>query len=139
MIRTKREYEAALKKLEQNDEALSKQRSELERLELSQEDIVLAMSPLVNFRNQLQKEIKTYEGIKRRDWDLILNLADPHHIGRFLIALQHLWNAEQKPSRRPHGQQRCRPQQRPRGSSPLGRIGRRIQEGEQTRRPNHPA
>lgn len=53
MIRTKREYEASLKKLEQNDDALSKQRKELERLELSQEDIDLAMSPLINFRNQL--------------------------------------------------------------------------------------
>lgn len=96
MIRTKREYEAALKKLEQNDEALSKQRNELEKLNLSQEDIVLAMSPLVNFRNQLQKEIKTYEGIKRRDWDLILSLADPHNIGRFLIALRIAYDLSQR-------------------------------------------
>lgn len=96
MIRTKREYEAALKKLVQNDEALSKQRKELEKLELSKEDIDHAMSPLVNFRNQLQEEIKIHEGIKNRDWNLILNLADPHHIGRFLIALRIAYNLTQR-------------------------------------------
>lgn len=96
MIRTKREYEAALKKLTQNDEALSKQRKELEKLELSKEDIDLAMSPLVNFRNQLQEEIKIHEGIKNRDWNLILNLADPHHIGRFLIALRIAYSLSQR-------------------------------------------
>ena len=96
MIRTKREYEASLKKLMQNDEALSKQRSELERLELSKEDIDLAMSPLINFRNQLKEEIKIYEGIKSRDWDLILKLADLHHIGRFLIAIRIAYGLSQR-------------------------------------------
>ncbi len=96
MIRTKREYEVALKKLAQNDEALSKQREELEKLELSNEDIDLAMSSLINFRNQLEEEIKIYEGIKSRDWNLILNLADPHHIGRFLIALRLAYDLSQR-------------------------------------------
>jgi plasmid maintenance system antidote protein VapI len=96
MIRTKREYEAALKKLAQNDEALSNQRIELEKLGLSKEDIDLAMSPLVNFRNQLKEEIKIHEGIKNRDWNLILNLADPHRIGRFLIALRIAYDLSQK-------------------------------------------
>jgi plasmid maintenance system antidote protein VapI len=96
MIRTKREYKASLKKLMQNDDALSKQRSELERLELSKEDIDLAMSPLINFRNQLKEDVKIYEGIKGRDWDLILNLADPHHIGRFLIAIRIAYDLSQR-------------------------------------------
>lgn len=96
MIRTKREYEASLKKLMQNDTALSKQRNELERLELSQEDIDLAMSPLINFRNQIKEEVKIYEGIKGRDWDLILNLADSHRIGRFLIAIRIAYGLSQK-------------------------------------------
>lgn len=61
MVHTKREYEAALKKLAQNDEALSKQKEELEKLGLSKEDINLAMSPLTNFRNQLQEEVNVYE------------------------------------------------------------------------------
>lgn len=96
MIRTKREYEVALKKLVQNDKALSEQKKELEKLELSREDIDLAMSPLVNFRNQLQEEIKIYEGIKNHDWNLILNLADPHRIGRFLIALRIAYDLSQR-------------------------------------------
>lgn len=96
MIRTKREYEAALNKLAQNDEVLSKQREELEKLELSKEDIDLAMSPLVNFRNRLKAEINTYEGIKNRDWNLILKLADPYHIGQFLIALRIAYDLSQR-------------------------------------------
>ena len=96
MIRTKREYEAALKKLAQNDEALFKQRAELEKLELSKDDIDLAMSPLVNFMNQLKEEVKVYEGIRSRDWNLILKLADPHHIGRFLIALRIAYDLSQR-------------------------------------------
>lgn len=96
MIRTKREYETALKKLVQNDEALIGQRKELERLGLSGEEINLAMSPLVNFRNQLKDEVNIYEGIKNRDWNLILKLADPHHIGRFLIALRIAYDLSQR-------------------------------------------
>lgn len=96
MIRTKREYEGAVKKLAQNDEALIKQREELDRLELSKQDIDLAMSPLISFRNQLQEEINIYEGIKNRDWNLIINLADPHRIGRFLIALRIAYDLSQR-------------------------------------------
>ncbi len=96
MIRTKREHEAALHKLKQNSEVLSKQKEELEKLELSKEDIDLAMSPLINFTNQLKTEVTIYEGIKNRDWNLILKLADPHHIGRFLIALRIAYDLSQR-------------------------------------------
>lgn len=62
MISTKQEYEAALKKLAQNDESLSKQRMELVKSELSIEDIELCMSPLINFRNMLKTEITNFQG-----------------------------------------------------------------------------
>jgi plasmid maintenance system antidote protein VapI len=96
MIRTKREYEAALKKVEQNNEALSKQKEELKKLGLTKEEINLAMSPLINFRNQLKEEIKVYEGIKNQDWNLIFSLADPHKIGTFLIALRIAFDLTQR-------------------------------------------
>ena len=88
MIRTAREYEAALKKLKQNDDSLSLQQKELINLGLSDNDMSLAMAPLINFRNQLKNDIQIYEGIKNKNWEIILSLVDLHNIGQFLIALR---------------------------------------------------
>lgn len=95
MIRTKRQYESSLKKLKQNDEALENQREELVKLNLSEADITNAMAPLMSFRNQLHREIKLYEGIKAKNWKLILELYT-QHIGRFLIALRLAFNLNQR-------------------------------------------
>jgi len=95
MIRTKREYEASLKKLKQNDEALEKQKKELIKLNLSKTNIDNAMAPLMSFRNQLHQEIELYEGIKAKNWKLILELYN-QHIGRFLIALRLAFNLNQR-------------------------------------------
>jgi len=88
MLRSHKEYLAALKKLKQDDEALASQKEELKKLNLSKKEMSLVMSPLISFRNQLEEEIHIYEGIKKRDWRLILSLFDSHNIGRFLIALR---------------------------------------------------
>lgn len=96
MIRSKREYETSLMKLKQNDEAISKQKSQLENMNLSEADMDLILSPMLNFRNQLKKEMETYERIKAQDWALILNLADFHNMGRFLIALRIAFGLTQK-------------------------------------------
>lgn len=96
MIRTKREYEISLMKLKQNDEAISKQKAQLENMNLAEADMGLILSPMLNFRNQLKKEMETYERIKAQDWDLILSLADFHNMGRFLIALRIAFGLTQK-------------------------------------------
>lgn len=88
MLRSHKEYIVAIKKLRQDDEAIARQKAELKKLNLSKKEMFLVMSPLISFRNQLEEEIRTYEGIKKRDWRLILNLFDPHNIGCFLIALR---------------------------------------------------
>ncbi len=88
MLRSHKEYIAAKKKLKQDDEALASQKEELKKLNLSKKEMSLVMSPLISFRNQIEEEIRTYEGIKKRDWRLISSLFDPHNIGRFLIALR---------------------------------------------------
>jgi DNA-binding transcriptional regulator YiaG len=96
MIRSKREYETSLMKLKQNDEAIAKQKKQLENMNLSEVDMDLILSPMLNFRNQLKKEIETYERIKAQDWPLILSLADFHNMGRFLIALRIAFGLTQK-------------------------------------------
>src|SRR5215475_2655944 len=88
MIRSKREYETSLMKLKQNDDAISQQKFQLEKMNLSDDDMDLILSPVLNFRNQLKKEIETYERIKDQDWNLIVSLADFQNMGKFLIALR---------------------------------------------------
>lgn len=88
MLRSHKEYTAAIKKLKQDDEAIERQKEELKKLDLSKKEMSLVMSPLVSFRNQIEEEIRIYECIKRRDWRVILSLFDPQNIGRFLIALR---------------------------------------------------
>jgi hypothetical protein len=66
MIRTQNEYKASLKKLRQNEEALEKQKQYLQSMNLSAEQVQLAMSPLQNFYYQLKKEVLAYERLKNR-------------------------------------------------------------------------
>jgi DNA-binding XRE family transcriptional regulator len=96
MIRSKREYETSIMKLKQNDDAIAKQKSQLENMNLSEADRDLILSPMLNFRNQLKKEIEAYERIKNQDWNFILSLANFHNIGRFLIALRIAFGLTQK-------------------------------------------
>ncbi len=87
MIRTKREYDASKKKLKQNDNVIKKQLKKMQVLKLSKKEIKIAMAPMVNFRNQLEDEIKIYEEIKACKWSTIRKLFS-EHAGRFLIALR---------------------------------------------------
>lgn len=96
MIRTKREHEISLMKLKQNDETIAKQKALLENMNLTEAERDMILSPMLNFRNQLKKEIETYERIKARDWGLILSLADFHNMGKFLIALRIAFGLTQK-------------------------------------------
>ncbi len=66
MIRTEKEYKAALQKLRQNEEALNKQREHLEAMQLSEEQVILALSPIESFYHQLKHEIETFERIKNQ-------------------------------------------------------------------------
>jgi hypothetical protein len=96
MIRSKREYDASLIKLKQNDSAIDKQKAQLENMNLAKADVGLILSPMLNFRNQLSQEIDAYERIKAQDWDFILSFADFHNMGRFLIALRMAFGMTQK-------------------------------------------
>lgn len=95
MIRTKREYEASLKKLKQSESTLETQRKELEKMNFSQEQLKAAIAPLKNFHNQLKEEVKLYEDIKSQNWEVI-SLLYIQHTGNFLIALRLAFNLSQR-------------------------------------------
>ncbi len=96
MIRTEKEYRASLSKLKQNEQAIEKQLEQLKNLGLSKDKIDLAMSPILNFYNQLKLEVEAYERIKARDWDFIYQLADLQHVGKLFTALRIAYGLTQR-------------------------------------------
>jgi DNA-binding transcriptional regulator YiaG len=96
MIRTDKEYKAALQKLRQNKENLTVQREHFVSMHLSEEQIELGLSPLLNFYYQIKDEVEAYERIKNRDWDFIYKLADFHSIGQLFIALRIAYGLTQR-------------------------------------------
>lgn len=85
MIKTQREYEEALKRIEQDQELAAIQRRRLEEADLSPEEIELGMEPLLSFQAQLVEEVRWYERIRQGDFSLLKDLSD---LGRLLIALR---------------------------------------------------
>jgi len=61
MLYSEKEYQAALKKLHQNEETLKMQREHFVSLNLKEEQIQLGLSPLQSFYNQLKAEVEEYE------------------------------------------------------------------------------
>ena len=96
MIRTEKEYKAALLKLEQGQQALQEQRKRLESMHLSAEQLELAMSPLLSFHNQFKKEVENYEKVKNRDWKFIYEFAELHHLGELFIVLRIAYGLTQR-------------------------------------------
>lgn len=96
MIRTEKEYKASLKKLKLNQEALKMQKEHLQSMNLSLSQIELAMSPILNFFNQLKEEIENYEKVKNKDWKFIYQLADLPNIGKLFTALRIAYGLTQK-------------------------------------------
>lgn len=85
MIKTRKEYEAMLAHLEQEDRTLAEQRRILDASGLHGEQLEAAMEPLVCFNEQLREEVETYEQIMGGDFSRLENFDS---IGRLLIALR---------------------------------------------------
>jgi len=67
MINTEREYQAMLSRLDEDKEFFDYQRKQLEEMGLSQEEVKLAIEPMLSFHAQLKEEIEYYELNKRLD------------------------------------------------------------------------
>lgn len=85
MIRNDQEYQAALARMQEDQQVATRQRAALEAAGLVPEEVERAMQPLLSFHAQLAEEVTWYERVKRRDFGVLSRLTA---IGRLLIALR---------------------------------------------------
>lgn len=85
MIRTEREYQAMVKRLDEDINYIEQQRKHFEEMGLGEEQITRALQPALSFHEQLKEEVEYYERIKRGDFEALENLAG---LGRLLIGLR---------------------------------------------------
>ena len=85
MIRTDREYQEALDRLERDRDVIKRQRARLEELKLGHADVQRALEPTLAFHEQLVEEVDAYDRMRRGDIDSVWSLAE---IGRMLIGLR---------------------------------------------------
>lgn len=74
MIRTEKEYQKMLQRLDQDLEFIQKQRENLEQMGLTEDQVNRAMEPALSFHEQLKEEVEYYERIKRGDFGALVNL-----------------------------------------------------------------
>jgi len=74
MIRTEKEYQKMLQRLDQDLEFIQKQRENLEQMRLTEDQVNRAMEPALSFHEQLKEEVEYYERIKRGDFGALVNL-----------------------------------------------------------------
>lgn len=85
MIRTEREYEEAVRRLQETRDFAEKQRATLERSGLSPGHVDLAMSPMLAMLDQMEGEVGWYERARKGQIRPVPKLTD---IGLTLIALR---------------------------------------------------
>lgn len=83
MIKTESAYKKALEKLRADKAFIQEQKKELERMELTKEQVEKALQPSITFHEQLKEEVVYYERIRRGEFDTIINLQN---LGKSLIA-----------------------------------------------------
>ena len=85
MIRTEEEYQAALARVEDEEQALAEERERLLAQGVSPEHADIALEPYIAFRMQFLDEIEEYEKLRRGHIDDVENLGG---LGRRLVLLR---------------------------------------------------
>jgi len=85
MIRNEKEYQEAVRRLQEERERLGAHRARLEEMGLASAEVGRALDPLRSFHEQLVEEVESYERLKRGEFDELRNL---HGLGRTLVALR---------------------------------------------------
>lgn len=85
MLRTDKEYQEAVERLEAEKQRLLQYEQELRNLDLTDEQLERAMAPQWAFHAQLVEEVDEYERLKRGEFDALKNFEG---LGRLLIALR---------------------------------------------------
>jgi len=93
MIRSEKEYQKSLERLEEERKVMARQRAHFEELGHTGEELERLMQPLVSFHNQLKEEVEAYEGMKCGS---LGTLHEFNNIGRWLIGVRIALGLSQK-------------------------------------------
>jgi ribosome-binding protein aMBF1 (putative translation factor) len=85
MIRNENEYREAVARLAEEKKRIKAQRAELKKMGLGASDIKRAVDPILSFHQQLEEEVRSYERLKRGEYD---ELSDLRGVGYLLISLR---------------------------------------------------
>jgi ribosome-binding protein aMBF1 (putative translation factor) len=85
MIRNENEYEEAVARLEEERSRLAEHRARLKDAGLADDEIKRVIDPMESFHLQLKEEVESYERLKRREFDELVNLRG---LGHLLISLR---------------------------------------------------
>jgi len=93
MIRSEKEYQKAVNRLEEEQKVINRQRAHFEDLGHSGEELDRLMQPLISFHNQLNEEVEAYEEMKRGN---LGTLYEINNIGRWLVGVRIALGMSQK-------------------------------------------
>ena len=85
MIRNETEYQEAVARLSDEQKRLADHRLRLKDAGLKDEEIKRIIDPMESFHLQLKEEVESYERLKRREFDELVNLRG---LGHLLISLR---------------------------------------------------
>lgn len=85
MIRSEKEYKEAVDRIRQEKSRLERQENELKSMGLGPNEIERALDPMRSFHQQLEEEVRSYERLKRGEFDEISNLRG---LGQLLVSLR---------------------------------------------------
>jgi len=85
MIRSKSEYQEAVKRLSEEQKRLVEHRARLKETGLTDEEIKRVIDPMESFYLQFKEEVDSYERLKRGEFEELDNLRG---LGHLLIALR---------------------------------------------------
>lgn len=92
MIKNETAYQKALEKLKQDKIFITKEKIRFVEMGLNDEQVNMAIEPLISFHEQLKEEVEYYERIKRGLFNPIHKFTD---IGKSLIAFRIYMNMTQ--------------------------------------------
>ncbi|MFA6132829.1 MAG: helix-turn-helix transcriptional regulator [Phycisphaerae bacterium] len=85
MIRNEKEYREAAERVRQEKQRLDAQEAELKGMKLGPDEIKRALDPMRSFHQQLEEELRSYERLKRGEFDEVRNLQG---LGQLLVSLR---------------------------------------------------
>jgi len=85
MIRNEKEYGQAVERITREKQRLAGQRAELKAMGLGAAEVKRALDPMISFHRQLEEEVRSYERLKRGEFEEVGNLRG---LGPLLVSLR---------------------------------------------------